>query len=49
VFVVSTKVSKQIANMAAAITKDIFMRLAPSKTTLYNFSAHFPEAVWLPV
>jgi hypothetical protein len=51
VFVVSTKASKQIANMAATVTKDIFRRSALLRATLYNVSAllRFPEAVWLAV
>src|SRR5215216_1910791 len=36
VVVVSTKVSKQIANMAAAVTNDTFRRLALLNPSLYN-------------
>ena len=40
-----------VGHPAVAITKDIFVRLAPSKTTLYNISVllRFPEAAWLKV
>jgi hypothetical protein len=36
-----------VGHPAVAITKDIFVRLAPSKATLYNISALLPEAAWL--
>jgi hypothetical protein len=51
VFVVSTKASKQIANMAAAITNDILRRSALLRATPYNVSAliRFPESAWLAV
>lgn len=36
-----------VSHPAVAITKDIFMRLAPSKATLYDIWAPFPVFVWL--
>ena len=40
-----------VVHPADAITKDIFVKLAPSKATLYKVSAllRFPEALWFVV